>query len=226
MQNIAISIVDDQQLFRQGLASLISNEEGFSMVLESDSGAGFLHDLMELPRKPDIALIDLEMPGMDGMELNGILQRQHPSIKVIIVSVHASVRLISRMIESGACAYLLKNSDKSELVNAVRTTYKTGFYISHHVLKAMQAAAATKSRTPAGINALPVDISPRERQVLQLICKEFTAAEIAEQLFISVRTVEGHRNNLLLKTGCRNTAGLVLFALKHGIFEPLFLKLL
>lgn len=226
MQNIAISIVDDQQLFRQGLASLISNEEGFSMVSESDSGAGFLHDLAELSRKPDIALIDLEMPGMDGMELNQILQRQYPSIKVIIVSVHANARLISRMIESGACAYLLKNSDKAELINAVRTTYKAGFYISHYVLKAMQESAAMKSRTTAQVNAPPVDISIRERQVLQLICQELTAPEIAAQLFISVRTVEGHRNNLLIKTKSRNTAGLVLFALKHRIFIPPFIKFL
>ena len=128
-------------------------------------------------------------------------------------------RLIYRMIEAGACGYLAKNCDKQELITAINTTVKSGFYFNYSTMKAMRSAATYKNLTIRNISNIPIEISEREEEVLQLICKEFTNAEIAEQLFLSTRTVEGHRNNLLMKTGCRNTAGLVVFAIRYHLFK-------
>jgi len=219
MEKIKIGLVDDQLLFRQGLASLIASVEDFMLIMEANDGQDCLSQLQELEIKPDIILMDMEMPGMDGMELNEILHKEFPSVKVIVVSVHAGERLIARMIDAGASGYLLKNCDKAELVMAVNTVFSTGFYINNSVLKAIQHASTTRQQAPKNLMGIPVELTPREKEILLLICKELSAPEIADQLFLSTRTVEGHRNNLLLKTGCKNTAGLVLFAVKYYIYE-------
>jgi DNA-binding NarL/FixJ family response regulator len=220
-QIINVALVDDQILFREGIASLIKNEPGFSLTMEADNGLDFLAKLKSMNDLPDILLMDMEMPGMDGMQLNDELRKKFPSIKVIVLSVHAGERLMARMIHAGASGYLLKNCNKAELLNALRSVFDNGFYITPAVLKAIQSPAANAKGT-TNIQSIPIDLSPRESEVLQFICMEFSNAEIAEKLFISVRTVDGHRNNLLAKTGCHNTAGLVLFAVKHRIFEMIF----
>lgn len=221
MDKIRLCIVDDQILFRQGIASIIESAEQFQLLFEAGSGPEMLQLLKETKEQPLIALIDIEMPGMDGMELNAALQRLYPQLKVIILSAHSSPRLIARAIHAGACGYLLKNCDKEELIGAIESTYATGFYINARALKAIQEVSL---RTPVYKNesGIVIDLSPREREVLQMICQELTNTEIAEKLFVSPRTIDGHRNNLLAKTGCRNTAGLVLFAIKHHIFEVPF----
>jgi DNA-binding NarL/FixJ family response regulator len=222
MQNIInVALVDDQVLFRQGIASLIKNEDGFSLTVEAENGADFLNRLKTLEELPDVLLMDMEMPGMDGMQLNDELRKKFPSVKVIVLSVHAGERLMARMIHAGASGYLLKNCNKEELLTAIRSVFSNGFYITPGVLKAIQSPTAN-AKGVTNIQSIPIEISPRESEVLQLICMEHSNAEIAEKLFISVRTVDGHRNNLLAKTGCHNTAGLVLFAVKHRIFEVIF----
>jgi DNA-binding NarL/FixJ family response regulator len=220
MDNIRLALADDQVLFRQGIAAIISSEAGFALEMEADNGLDFLSNLTKMELLPDIVLMDMEMPGMDGMELNEKLHQQYPSIKVIVLSVHDSERLMARMIQAGACGYLFKNCNKEELVNAIRNVFNNGFYITPVVLKAIQSPAAKGSIT--NIQSVAIELSQREKEVLCLICEEYSNAEIAEKLFISVRTVDGHRNNLLAKTGCHNTAGLVLFAVKHRICKVYF----
>jgi DNA-binding NarL/FixJ family response regulator len=222
MDEIRLALADDQVLFRQGIAAIISGEAGLALVMEADNGNDFLANLKKMELLPDILLMDMEMPGMDGMELNEALHQQYPSIKVIVLSVHDSERLMARMIQAGACGYLFKNCNKEELINAIRNVFNNGFYITPTVLKAIQSPAANAKGTLTNLQSIPIDLSQREREVLCLICEEYSNAEIAEKLFISVRTVDGHRNNLLAKTGCHNTAGLVLFAVKHRVFKVLF----
>ena len=222
MEKISIALIDDQKLFRQGLASLINSMPGFELVVEADNGNDFLEKLSAMPDPPHIALMDMEMPGMDGIELNGILRKKYPAIKVIVLSVHSSERLIVRMIEAGASGYLIKNCDREELIKAINTVSTNGFYLNEQVLKAMQQTAGQRKTLIKKVNNIPVDLSEREKEVLVLICKEYSNPQIAEQLFISVRTVDGHRNNLLAKTGCANTAGLVVFAIKNHIVDLVF----
>jgi DNA-binding NarL/FixJ family response regulator len=219
MQITRIAIVDDQQLFRQGLASLINSVEGFKLVLEAETGKELVDKLTAADTLPHILLMDMKLPDTTGIELNDLLQKKYPAVKVIVVSMYEQERLIYRMIEAGACGYLAKNCDKQELINAINTTLKAGFYFNHTTMKAMRNAGIYKNQTFRNINNIPFELTEREEEVLRFICREFTNAAIAAQLFLSVRTVDGHRNNLLMKTGCKNTAGLVTFAIRYGLFE-------
>jgi len=222
MNEIKIAIVDDQNLFRQSLGLLIDSEPQFKLISESEDGNSFLEMLnAKRTELPDIAIIDMDMPGMNGIELNTILNQQYTSIKVIVLSVHVPPVLITQMINAGATAYLAKNCDKNELIIAIETVYKTGFYFNTGVLMALRNNANYRAQTQTNISNIPVKLTAREKQVLALICKEYNNAEIGEQLFLSTRTIEGHRNNLINKAGCRNTAGLVLFAIKYSLFQLL-----
>lgn len=219
MKNITIALADDQLLFKQSLGILISSVPEFKLLFDAENGLLFLEQLRQMKVLPEIALIDIEMPEMDGMELLEVIKKEYPDIKVLILSAHSSERLISRLIQMGACGYLLKNCDKEELITALHSVQKNGFYINQNTLKAIQNAASNKKTTLKSLTLNNGDITQREIEVLQLICQQFNNAEIGEKLFISPRTVEGHRNNLLLKAGVKNTAGLVLFAVKKELFE-------
>ena len=188
-------------------------------MVEAETGKELLDKLTQTSSLPEILLMDMKLPDMNGLELNEVLQKNYPSIKVIVVSMYDQERFIYRMIEAGACGYLIKNCDKQELVTAINTTSKAGFYFNYSTMMAMRNAATYKNQTLRNINNIPIELTEREEEVLKLICREFTNAEIAAHLFLSVRTVEGHRNNLLMKTGCKNTAGLVVFAVRYGMFE-------
>lgn len=216
---VRIAIVDDQNIFRQSLDVLIKSFSEFEVVASAAGGVELLATLEGLETLPDILLMDMDMPGMNGLELNQVLVVRYPSIKIIVLSVHAQERLISKMIAAGASAYLVKNCDKEELYLALQTVSKTGFYMSAQVLKAISNTSDKNSIAYTHVSHIPVELTSREKEILILICKEMGSAEIASQLFISPRTVEGHRNNLLLKTNSKNTAGLVLFAAKYHIIE-------
>jgi DNA-binding NarL/FixJ family response regulator len=219
MDKIFISLVDDQQLFRTSLASLIKTVPGFILLSQAENGKRFIEQLQADNKLPHIALIDMEMPEMNGVELNAVLQKDYPSIKTLILSTFNQERFISKMIEAGACGYLTKNCEIEELITAINSTHKSGFYFNQETLAAMRNASQYKSSDIKNINNLPVELTEREKEILLLLCKELTNIEIGEKLFLSPRTVEGHRNHLLAKTGCKNTAGLVIFAIKYHIFN-------
>ncbi|MBB3968469.1 response regulator transcription factor [Mucilaginibacter phyllosphaerae] len=219
MSQINIAIVDDQNLFRQSLALLINSIENFSLVAECSGGQVFINALNKFNMAVDVAIIDMDMPGMNGIELNKYLQANYPKIKVIVLTVHASETLITQMIGCGASGYLAKNCDRDELLLAVNTVHKTGFYFNAEVIKALRTTAGHRLPVQDNLNGLRVSLSKRERQILTLICQEFNNAEIATELNVSIRTVEGHKKSLIDKANCRNIAGLVLFALKYRLFE-------
>jgi DNA-binding NarL/FixJ family response regulator len=161
------------------------------------------------------------MPEMNGAELTEVLQKKYPTVKVIILSAYDQERFVHKMVEAGAAGYLFKNCDIEEVLLAINTTFKSGFYFNDAVLSAMRNGAKYKGGPLRNIANVAIELSDREQEVLHLICKEFTNPEIAAQLHISPRTVDGHRNNLLAKTGSRNTAGLVLFAVSNNLFDVL-----
>jgi DNA-binding NarL/FixJ family response regulator len=219
MKEIHIAIVDDQNLFRQSLALLINSVENFKLIAECTGGQAFVDTLKVFSIDVDIAIIDMDMPGINGIELNKYLHINYPNIKVIILTVHADEMLITKMVNSGAASYLVKNCDRDELILTVNAVYKSGFYFNAAVIKALRNSANHRLVMHDTLNNLPILLTNREQQVLKLICNELNNAEIAAELFLSVRTIEGHRNSLINKVKCRNTAGLVLFAIKYRLLD-------
>lgn len=213
---IRISLVDDHKLFRSGIKALLSTYKGFEVVSESDNGKAFIETVAEI--KPDVVLMDLEMPEMDGMETTKFLKVHFPDVKVIMISMHDDEKFIVHMMDLGARGYLLKNAEPEDILTAVNSVVDTGYYFSDLVSRAMLQGLTKGGKVKPSFKP-GNDLTEREMEVLQLICREKTAAEIGEELFISPRTVEGHRNNIILKTGARNTAGIVVFAMKNGLFE-------
>lgn len=220
MEKISVALVEDQRLFREGLQALLKENDDIDVSHVADNGRVFLEQLAGGNPLPDVALVDMNMPEMNGFELVEILQKQYAGIKTIVLTVHNQERFIVKMVEAGVAGYLVKNCEIEEVLEAIRSAYKTGFYFNEATMLAMRNGIKSKTAQVKSFANIPVELTEREAEVLRLICAELTNVEIAEQLCISPRTVDGHRNNLLAKAGCRNTAGLVLFAVNNGIYDP------
>src|SRR5882724_2700797 len=180
MNDISIALVEDQELFRNGLAALIRSVPGFVLQHEAANGKIFMEQLQTVASLPDIALVDMHMPEMNGVELNKALQEKYPSVKVIVLSVYDQERFIGKMIEAGACGYLTKNCEISELITAVKTTYNTGFYFNQVTLQAMRKASQYKAGEIKSLSNISITVTDREKEILTLLCQEFTNAEIGE----------------------------------------------
>lgn len=217
---IRIAVTDDQVMFRECLVNNIKSFGNMEVLFEAGNGIELLKSMNESESvQPDIVLMDLNMPEMNGMEATRQLKATFPDVRVIILSVHGEEKHITRMIQQGVNGYIAKNSELSELKNAIETTFHNGFYFNEMVLKTLQSGKLLNKTTIRGFDA-GSSLTQREKEILTLICQELTTAEIAEQLCISLRTVDGHRNNLLVKTGAKNVAGLVVFAFKNKIVDP------
>jgi DNA-binding NarL/FixJ family response regulator len=216
---IKLALIDDHILFRKGIKALMIDSEKMDCLFDTHQGHLFIEWLDTAGALPDVALIDIEMAGMNGIELSEKLQKSFPSIKIIILSMHFRESLVVSLVEKGVRGYLPKNAEPNELLNAIETVHNRGFYFNDTFLKTMHAAFSGNKKNSSD-KTLGFGITAREKEVLHLICREFTTQEIADKLFLSVRTVDGHRNNLLQKTGARNSAGLVLFAIRNSIVDP------
>lgn len=212
---IHLAIADDQKLFRQALGMLIEQEQGLCLSIQAENGPELLQLLKNTQKLPDVVLMN--MPEINGIEFNSELQKCFPSIKVIILSIHPQPKFVSRMIEEGLGAYLIKNCDKDELINAINIVHKGGFYTNLRTIQATQCFSVSKNVQNTKQKEIKLALTKREKQILELICMELSTTQIADKLFLSTRTVEGHRKNLLSKTKSHNTAGLVLFAVKNGL---------
>jgi len=219
-QKIHIGLVEDQVLFREGMKAILNTWPDIEVVFESPDGYSVLDRLQKAPVVPVVMLVDYSLPPQgakefSGMHVTGALLNAYPEMKILILSVHEDETFMAQLIEQGAHGYLVKDSDPQEVHDAVVAVHTKGSYINERTLRAIQNNMG-KRKKPA---RLPVEITRREEEVLQLVCQQYTAEEIAEKLFISVKTVNGHRNNLLQKTGSRNVTGLVMYAVKNGIVE-------
>jgi DNA-binding NarL/FixJ family response regulator len=215
--NINIAIADDQKLFRRGMAALVGTFQNMSLIFEAENGKELLSLCESSVVKPDIILLDLSMPEMNGLDALKILKEKYPKIGVIVLTIHEAENFILATVQAGANGYLAKNAEPEEVELAIREVDKNDFYFTLPMLEIMRKGLTKKTNTISLENISK--LTSREKEVLQLICKQLNSNEIAEKLFLSTRTVEGHRNNLLLKTSSRNTAGLVLYALKHKLFD-------
>lgn len=215
---INIAITDDEALFRKGIAALVEDFTGIQVILEAGNGKELLTLLESTEQRPDILLLDLNMPELNGIQTAKILHKDYPSIKIIILSTYFSKAFIINMIEIGAASYLPKNALPEEVEQTIQEVAKKGFSYNDAVMGVIRENMMQKTR-PKIKTPFKIDLTNREQEVLQLICEQYTTAEIGKKLFISTRTVEGHRNNLLQKLGCRNTAGLVVFAIQHQLVQ-------
>lgn len=216
MTTIRYIIADDHAIFRQGIKFSLSEDENLQCIGEAGDGDELIKILHN--GLPDVILMDLKMPGTDGVAATKEIKRLYPAIKIIALTMYDDEQYIIHMLDIGANGYLIKNTEPSEIINAIHTVFLHDYYFSDMVSKTMLKTIVNKKKiTPRFDNA--IQLNEREADILKLICKEYTTAEIAEQLYLSQRTVEGLRAGMLEKVGVRNTAGLVLFAAKHGFAD-------
>lgn len=212
---IKIALVDDEVLFRKGISFLLQKENNIEIIFEASNGEDLIFCLEDNEVRPDIIVMDLKMPILSGVEATKIIRKSYPEIKIIALTSYDTKSFIANMIQVGAVAYLIKNTTPKDLIHTINEVARKGFYYSQTVLRTIQdtiiSSKNNKSNLETGF------LSPREIEILQLICLQKTTSEIADQLFLSPRTVEGHRNNLLLKTESRNIAGLVVYAIQNEI---------
>ncbi len=214
---VQVALLDDHPLFRQGMRYILQSLPYVAEVVEAAEFAELLAHCRQ--RVPDVLLLDLQMPGMDGPEVAKRLLEEFPDLKIIVLSMFSADKFITQMMKLGARSYLPKDADHEQLREAIEDVLTTGQHLTPAIARALARGAQPPPRQPGGGLSVPVQLTPREEEVLRLICKGHTAAEIADKLFISRRTVEGHRQNLLEKTSATNSAGLVVFAVRHGLVD-------
>jgi len=214
---IRIATVDDHTLFLRGLRLLIEDLDGVELLFEATDGQALLDQLKV--DVPDVVLLDLQMPVMDGLSALEVIKKDYPSIKVILLTMHDDERLIQQVLELGANGYLLKNEEPSEIEKAIHSVFEKDFYLNEYVSKALFRSAQRKSSAKLELrqHGIQIKLTKRELEVLDLICQEYNNAEIAAQLYLSVRTVEAHRRNMQEKINVRNAAGLVIFAIRNKL---------
>lgn len=215
---LKIAIADDHKLFRKSLAALLGTFEGVEVVFETDSGSQYLELLKS--HEVDIALLDIQMPEMDGYKLCGNVVKANPDIKVLMISQLSSKETIKHVMQSGAHGFVTKNSEPEQLELAIRNLDLDGFYLGPELGSVLKDLMLYQQSQPS------TDFQPdsnfltdREKEIIGLICKGKSSAEIADELFIHQRTVETHRQRMITKVGAKNFIGVIVFALKHNLLE-------
>ncbi|MBR9913313.1 MAG: response regulator transcription factor [Algicola sp.] len=213
---ITIAIADDELLFRQGLISILNKEKHLNILFDAEDGNDLMAQLRTASTIPEIVITDLKMPGLNGVETTKLIRKEFPDIKIIALTSYFSKPFIINMISIGAVAYLAKNSTPKLMLTTINEVSEKGFYYDEQVMKFIHEGLLNNN-DPKKSAFDTTYFTKREKEVLQLICKQYTTNEIAEKLFISPRTVDGHRNNLLLKTESKNLAGLVVYAIQNKL---------
>lgn len=210
MEKINIAIVDDHTLFRNGVASLMGEFEQLNIVFDAENGFQ-MQQLLKTEVLPHVILMDINMPQMDGYETTAWLKTNYPKIKVLALSMFEDDNAVIRMIKSGAGGYILKESKPKELLEAICTIQTKGVYINELVSGKLMRSINDGEEKPS--------LSKKEIEFLKLCCSELTYKEIADQLFISPRTVDNYRESLFEKLALKSRTGLVLYAIQHEIFR-------
>jgi DNA-binding NarL/FixJ family response regulator len=210
---IKTAIVDDHKMFRDGVTSILNQIDDIDVIWSSSNTEETLNHIKF--QIPDVLLMDLSLGEENGFTLSKLLLDDFPELKILALSMHQEDNYIVKILEIGACGYLLKDAGGEEMVRAIRTVYNGDTYYSKHVSEVL-IKHITKGTKPSE-RSTTISLTKREEEVLKLIADEYTNPEIAKMLYISIRTVDTHRRNLLEKLNVKNTAGLVRYAIKNGL---------
>ena len=216
MGPVKLGIVDDHKIFRNGLKATLEECEDFEIILEASNGKELIGLLAT--KTPDVILMDIKMPEMDGIQTATYVHQHFKDIKILALSMFNEDKYIVDMMKAGASGYLLKNAEPEEIIEAVSTVYCKGFYFNEHLSITLIKQLVGNDPSENTVNNKS-DLNEREIEVLKLVCQECSNQEIADKIFLSVRTVEGYRARLFEKTGSKNLVGLVIYAIKRGIIN-------
>ncbi len=212
-----ILIADDHAMFADGISSILDTEADINVIGKCLDGPSVLEFLKD--NKVDVLLLDVNLPGMSGIDVCKTVTAKYPAVKVIAISMFNEESFVTEILNNGAKGYVLKNTGRDELLRAINTVLTGKSYFSDDVTETiMKGLMSQRTGSKKAKKEIP-KISRREREVLDLIVKEHTTQEIAKKLFISLKTVESHRSNLLAKTNARNTAGLVRITMEHKLLD-------
>ena len=215
-QKIDIVITDDHKLFRKGIAALLEDLEPVNEIYEAGNGEELLHLLDETNPRPNLVLLDLNMPVMDGFETTQQLKKQYPDVKIIILTMEDDEQYILHLVNEGVNGYLNKSADPDEVELAIEKVMNVDYYFPEEISKLVFSNLKNFGKSEMKPK---VEFSKQEKKVLELMCHEMTNSEIAEEMELGKRTVETYRKSMMEKTGTRNSAGLIVYAMKHKIIQ-------
>jgi DNA-binding NarL/FixJ family response regulator len=216
MDFVKVAIADDHQIFRKGVILSLRQFNNIKFVQEAENGQELINGLPE--SNPDVILMDLKMPIKDGIESTKYINKHFPSIRIIILTMYEDERFVGHLMDSGANGYLLKSTDPVEIKKAIADVMRTGFYLNNFVNRILIKKNYSKQKFNPSLNS-EVVISEREKEVLTLVCMEYTAQEIAQKMEISARTVEAIKDRLMERFGVKNSVGLVFYSLKNSLID-------
>jgi DNA-binding NarL/FixJ family response regulator len=216
MNQIKVAIADDHKIFRKGVILSMRTYTNIKFVMEAENGQDLLDKIPEAA--PDVILCDLKMPVKDGIDATKFIAKNFPNIRVIILTMYEDERFVGHLMDCGAAGYLLKSTDPSEIKNAIMDVMRTGFYLNPFVNRVLIKKNFAKQKINPTLTS-EIVLSDREKEVLTLVCMEFTASEISQKMNISPRTVEAIKDRLMERFGVKNSVGLVFFAMKNQLID-------
>lgn len=215
--NIKVVIADDHEIFRDGMRIMLQKQPDIQLVGEAGDGRELIEQVKSL--QPDIVISDVKMPRMDGAAATRHLVEHYPHVGIIALTMFDEEDLIIDMLEAGAKGYLLKNADKNEIVDAIKSVYEQQPYYCRHTSHKL-AEMVAKSKFNPHRNHIKPEFNERELEIVRFICDGLTSKQIGEKIFLSVRTVEGLRMKILEKMDVKNTAGIIIYAIKNNLYVP------
>lgn len=213
---IKVAIADDHKIFRKGVILSMRSYANIKFVMEAENGEDLVEKIPEA--SPDVILCDLKMPIKDGIDATKIITKNFPNIRVIILTMYEDERFVGHLMDCGAAGYLLKSTDPTEIKRAIMDVMRTGFYLNPFVNKVLIKKNYGKQKFNPSLSS-EVVLNDREKEVLTLVCMEFTASEIASKMDISARTVEAIKDRMMERFGVKNSVGLVFYAMKNQLID-------
>lgn len=216
MEPIRVAIADDHKIFRKGVILSLMPFTEIEFVMEAENGEDLLAKIPEAA--PDVILCDLKMPVKDGIDTTKQITKDYPRIRVIILTMYEDERFVGHLMDCGAAGYLLKSTEPEEIKKAINEVMKTGFYLNPFVNKVLIKKNYSKQKYTPSLTK-EIVVTDREKEVLNLVCMEFTATEIAQKMGISSRTVEAIKDRMMERFGVKNSVGLVFYAMKNQLID-------